>query len=139
MDNEHNLHWFEFAERDLKTAVYLLTMRPIPVETVCFLCQQSAEKFLKGYLIYNGILEPPKIHDLHTLRKMCLKFDNSFEMIVNQCELLTHFGVLPRYPDELEIDDETMKRAVRYAEEVKDFEPLVEVFGELKGILGVEG
>lgn len=46
--------WFEFAELDLKTAIYLLDMKPKPNEIICYHCQQSAEKFLKGYLVSEG-------------------------------------------------------------------------------------
>lgn len=40
--------WFEIAERDLASAEFLQEMRPIPVEIICYHCQQSAEKYLKG-------------------------------------------------------------------------------------------
>lgn len=51
MDNlSRAQEWQNFAEMDLSTAEYLQGMRPIPVEIICYHCQQAAEKILKGYL-----------------------------------------------------------------------------------------
>ena len=64
MELEYVAEWFEFADMDLASAEYLCGMRPQPLEIICYHCQQSAEKYLKGYLIYKGVMEPPKIHNL---------------------------------------------------------------------------
>lgn len=37
-----------FAKMDLDSAKYLLNMHPTPVEVICYHCQQSTEKYLKG-------------------------------------------------------------------------------------------
>ena len=37
--------WLEFAKMDLGAAEYLLTMHPLPVEIICYHCEQAAEKF----------------------------------------------------------------------------------------------
>jgi len=37
---------------DLNTAEYLKNMKPLPIEIICYHCQQSAEKYLKGYLVF---------------------------------------------------------------------------------------
>jgi HEPN domain-containing protein len=29
-------------------------MHPTPVEVICYHCQQSAEKYLKGYIVLHG-------------------------------------------------------------------------------------
>lgn len=34
--------WLEFAKMDLGAAEYLLTMHPLPVETICYHCEQAA-------------------------------------------------------------------------------------------------
>ncbi len=46
--------WIRFAEMDLGSAEYLLNMHPTPVEVICYHCQQSAEKYLKGYIVLHG-------------------------------------------------------------------------------------
>jgi HEPN domain-containing protein len=46
-------NWFDVADGDLRAAEYLLTMHyPRPDNIICNLCQQSAEKHIKGYLVY---------------------------------------------------------------------------------------
>ncbi|NJD01515.1 MAG: HEPN domain-containing protein [Ruminiclostridium sp.] len=55
--------WHDFANDDLVTAKYLLNLYPLKLEIICYHCQQSAEKILKGFLIDKDI-EPPRTHDL---------------------------------------------------------------------------
>jgi HEPN domain-containing protein len=55
--------WLFRAKDDLECAEYLLGKHPLPVEIICFHCQQSTEKILKGLLILQEI-QPPKTHDL---------------------------------------------------------------------------
>ena len=104
--------WYKYADRDLSVAEYLTTMHPKPVEVISFHCQQAAEKYLKGYLIYNGVEEPPKIHNLDTLCSMCVKFDNRFPQIIKACGVLTPYGVQPRYPNEIEVTENDMQKAL---------------------------
>ena len=42
--------WFDIAEKGLSSAKFLLDMHPIPLEIICYHCQQSSEKFFKGFL-----------------------------------------------------------------------------------------
>jgi len=43
--------WLARGEEELRSAEYLSTMHhPTPDETICYLCQQSAEKYLKGFI-----------------------------------------------------------------------------------------
>ena len=44
--------WTKIAERDLITAKQGLETKQIITDTVCFHCQQAAEKYLKAYLVY---------------------------------------------------------------------------------------
>lgn len=100
MDNlVHAQEWLRLAQMDLNSAEHLLTMHPIPIEIICYHCQQSAEKYLKGYLVFYGMI-PPKIHDLDELCKLCTKSNNKFEDIADFCSDLTAYGVQPRYPNE---------------------------------------
>ena len=64
MVDKNAYSWFQFGDMDLDTSELLLTMRPQHYEIICYHCQQSAEKYFKGFLIFNGIDAPPKIHDL---------------------------------------------------------------------------
>jgi HEPN domain-containing protein len=112
--------WQRLADMDLSTAEYLKNMNPLPIEIICYHCQQSAEKYLKGYLVFCG-MTPPRMHDLDELCKLCLKFSDSFKSIADQCSDLTAYGVQPRYPMELILEEEDMQQALDSAKMVKDF------------------
>jgi HEPN domain-containing protein len=45
------LEWLRFAKMDLSSAEFLLKHKPLPKEIICFHCQQTAEKGLKGVLV----------------------------------------------------------------------------------------
>jgi len=132
MDREFIAEWFHIADMDIATAEHLLTtMRPQPVEIICFLCQQSAEKNLKGYLTFIGTIEPPKTHDLSYLVTMCNKADERFEVIERACDTLTRYSVQPRYPKDTGITMAETLKALDYARQIRDFEPLAAVRKEV--------
>jgi HEPN domain-containing protein len=132
MDKSLILEWFIFADSDLTSAEHLISKRPQPWELICYLSEQSAEKFLKGYLVYKGIADPPKIHNLDTLCEMCGNFDSRFDEIKRQCSVLTRYGVQPRYPHEMFIEEHHMKQALEYARQIMTFEPLAVARQELE-------
>jgi HEPN domain-containing protein len=56
--------WVNKAENDLKTAVHTLEMEDdCFTDTVCFHAQQCVEKYLKAFLVLEGI-DFPKTHDI---------------------------------------------------------------------------
>jgi HEPN domain-containing protein len=101
MDKQTELRqWIEIAENDFAAARYMAeAMRPVPYEIVCFHCQQAAEKYLKWVLVLNDI-DPPKIHDLEELEKLCEGIVPQFETLYEKCAALTEYAVHSRYPDE---------------------------------------
>ena len=122
--DEYVTEWFICADMDFVSAEHLLTLHPQPLEIICFHCQQAAEKYLKGYLVSKGETEPPKTHDLVLLRMECLKSDKDFETISRACEVLTRYGVQPRYPNEMEITEKDMQKALEYVKQIRGFDPL---------------
>ena len=112
--------WLELAEMDLGAAKYLLGMRPVPVEIICYHCEQAAEKFLKGALTLFQI-EPPKTHDLLQLCKMCCEVDERFAQLVDACVELTPYGVQIRYPSNLELNETDMHIALRECGMIREF------------------
>ena len=53
--------WVEKAEGDYRAAVILNRIRKEPVpDGVCYHCQQSAEKYLKAFLIFCGVAPHPR-------------------------------------------------------------------------------
>lgn len=112
--------WFDFADNDLKSAKFLLRMQPTPLEIICYHCQQSAEKYLKGYIALNGG-KVIKTHDLTLLNKICMKHDKDFEKIEDDCIELVDYGVQVRYPFRIELEDCDMKKAIESAERIRKF------------------
>lgn len=112
--------WFKIAELDLSSAEFLQNMQPIPIEIICYHCQQSAEKYLKGYLALKGE-EIKRTHDLVLLIKECQKYDEDFEVIKEDGLMLTDYGVNVRYPFPMEINESDIKIAVKSAYKIKDF------------------
>jgi len=139
MDNKRIYEWFRFGDNDLIAANHLaLTLYPQPLEIICYHCQQTVEKYLKGYLIFHGVEEPPKTHNLMALCGMCSESNSLFDSIVAKCNALNAYGVQPRYPDEIYIDEGIMTKALEYANQIKDFSPLQAVRRELEQTLSVE-
>ena len=130
MEREYITEWFRYADMDMESAEYLQGKRPQPLEIICYHCQQSAEKNLKGYLLYQGI-EPPKTHDLVDLNDMCADIDKCFSALDKVCGALTRYGVQPRYPNELEIAETDMLIALEYARQIRDFKQLANVRQEI--------
>ena len=122
MDKQTELRqWIEIANSDLTTAQYLAkNMQPVSYEIVCFHCQQAAEKYLKWVLVLHDI-EPPKIHDLEELEKLCENITPQFETLFGKCAALTEYAVHTRYPDEKRLEKHDMDRALEYAQFIKDF------------------
>lgn len=112
--------WLEMAEMDLGAAEYLLGMRPVPVEIICYHCEQAAEKLLKGVLLQFD-MDPPKTHDLVQLCKLCCGMDARFEQLADACVELTPYGVQVRYPSNLELDETDMSSALRECRRIYDF------------------
>ena len=112
MSRDFASEWFLYADMDLTSAERNTTFYPVHMQLVCYLCQQSAEKYLKGFLVYNGVPEPPRIHNLEKLNALCALYDVRFDEIAEQCEFLTDYGVQPRYPYEMEITEKEMQADV---------------------------
>jgi HEPN domain-containing protein len=88
--------WFAKADTDFKSA-YLLAELPGPPETICFLAQQGAEKYLKGYLVWHGIAFR-KVHDMLEILNACRSVDKVFGQLEDDCRTLNPYAVEVRYP-----------------------------------------
>ena len=112
--------WFDIAEMDISSAKYLQNMHPTPIEIICYHCQQSSEKYLKGFLALNGH-EIIKTHDLVLLNKLCRKYDDDFVLLAEECLRLTDYGVIVRYPYPIDLNLADMKLAIQDTEKIKNF------------------
>ena len=122
MDKQTELRqWIKIADGDLAAAQYLaFNMQPVSHEIVCFHCQQAAEKYLNWVLVLHDI-DPPKIHDLEELEKLCENISPQFETLFEKCAVLTEFAVHTRYPDEKILEKSDMNRALEYAQFIREF------------------
>ncbi|MDR2615518.1 MAG: HEPN domain-containing protein [Oscillospiraceae bacterium] len=132
MDNYYALHWFEFADDDLDSAMILAKYGSHKASIICYHCQQAVEKYLKGYLISKGVGEPPHIHNLLTLKAMCEDYDSSFSEIMTQCNNLNPYGVRVKYPDEVIVDERAARQAIADARTVQAFEPVTTIRAALE-------
>lgn len=120
MDNiDAAKEWINIAQADFASANYLQNMQPIPIEIICYHCQQSAEKYLKGFLAKQGE-EIRKTHDLVLLNSKCQEFDNEFKKLEEECLMLTDFAVNVRYPYKLDINESDMRLALTFAKNIKE-------------------
>src|SRR3989339_262681 len=112
--------WQYKAENDIKTAQQLLESDEPVTDSVCFHAQQAVEKFLKMYLVYEGI-EPVKTHIISELLVLCIKKSDDFSSL-NDVNYLTEYAVSMRYPDDFYIPIvEEAEQALEDAIKVRDF------------------
>jgi len=131
MDSKERIlqQWLHRGEEELESAEYLsIKHHPTPDETICYLCQQSAEKYIKAF-IYSNDIEPDKTHDLKDLLEVCIQFNADFSKLTSNAYMLTGYAVLPRYPNELQITKEDMKNAIANAKAVQEF--VLNIFNKL--------
>ena len=113
--------WFEIATDDLEVATGCLEKYHPPKLTIaCYHAQQAAEKSLKGFLTYCDI-EPPHIHNLTELCKMCMEYDSSFSEILDLCDYVNPYSMITRYPKEVEITEGMAKLAAEQAQKIYNF------------------
>jgi HEPN domain-containing protein len=90
--------WVAKAEADYRMALVASRQRKVPVpEGVCYHAQQCVEKFLKAFLIAQGV-PPPRTHDLEQLNDLCTQLDGTFALLAGDLGKLTPYAVELRYP-----------------------------------------
>jgi HEPN domain-containing protein len=95
--SENVRRWIDKAKSDLLNADNNLASQKVPYDTVCFHCQQAAEKLLKGVLVSHGC-EYPITHNLFVVLEKVLEFDPSAESLRETLALLNPYSVEVRYP-----------------------------------------
>jgi len=94
---EHARLWVNKARSDLLNADNNLVAQQVPYDTVCFHCQQAAEKLLKGFLVAHSC-EYPITHNLLAVLEKVLECDSSAESLREILALLNPYSVEVRYP-----------------------------------------
>jgi len=121
--NELVNSWIKKAESDLKNIEnnFKFIDEDIPIDTVCFHCQQVVEKYLKAFLTYKE-LQFPYSHNLGSLVHIAESVDKSFSEIKEKAEILSPFAVEIRYPDTAELPTiSDCKDFYQIAIEIKQF------------------
>ena len=101
--------WYVKARQDIATVRHMQTYHPIPIEIVCYHCQQAGEKILKGMLT-NKEIKVPYTHQLDIL--LNLLDDRRMDGIQDACDILTQFATTTRYPSPIELNIDHMDMAV---------------------------
>jgi HEPN domain-containing protein len=115
---EYAKRWIDKAKSDLLDADNNLAADKVPFDTVCFHCQQAAEKLLKAFLVAHGS-EYPLTHNLFVILEKVLEFDPMAEFLREILALLNPYSVEIRYPgDELTLTIDNAKEARQASQEV---------------------
>ena len=129
---EFSREWLNRAEDNLSSAGFLLNKWPVPMEIICFLCQQCAEMSLKGVLAEYDI-EPPKTHNLERLCEMCSNLDGRFAEWNEICKRLAPYASSSRYPNGPEVTKEKMNYALEKSRQIFNFVQSVLEEGAIEG------
>jgi HEPN domain-containing protein len=110
--------WVEKAEADFQFAKRNVVGRAAFHDQRCFLCQQSAEKYLKALLEELG--QPvPRTHVLRDLLALLLPHYPTLRSFTRGVKFLTRFAVGVRYPGDKATKRQTAS-AIRWAGLVRD-------------------
>ena len=113
--------WLSFSKEDLDTAKVLLSGEYLYNRSICYHCQQAAEKDLKAYVIY---LDLPlnKTHNLIKLVDQIRELDTEIIGLQNDVAILTEYIVTARYSDDSEpITDEESKLAFEVTKRINNY------------------
>jgi HEPN domain-containing protein len=120
-DKDFIADWLRHAESDLITAQHMFEdVYPKQTKISAWHSQQCAEKALKSFLITHDI-DPPRIHDLIKLVKLCQSIDAGFSEIQQDCQKLNPYGSEVRYPNELTADEAIVQALIGRAQKIYDF------------------
>ena len=117
------VEWIQIPDDDIYSAQILSEALHKPFEIICYHCAQATEKYLKGYLAYNGIIAP-KTHNLLVLHELCIEKDSTFESIRIECSLLNRFTNEIRYPHRIEVNEDDIKYSLGAVEKIKNIGPM---------------
>ena len=114
--------WLAKAEDDFRFAKIVLAEEKEYYDQICFHFQQSAEKYLKAFIIANN-LGFEKTHDLPLLLQRCIRKDAAFNALQNSCGYLSAFYIQSRYPMDWPVATTKDKalRALEAALNIRDF------------------
>ena len=131
MDQENEYKaWLEYSRLDYECAVYLneAPMHPRPLNIICYHCQQAAEKAAKALVVYYG--SPGGMAKKHSVEfqfnqiKKILKQDKGIDVpeeIITKSAEISMYASEPRYPNELVVEEQDVKRALQDSKMIMDW------------------
>lgn len=112
--------WIQKGEDDYDAAQTLLRQRRRPMPAmVCYHCQQSAEKYLKAFLLQHNV-HFERTHELGELNDLCVEVDGTFQFISDWLKLLDPYATETRYPGRV-IEIAEAREAVATAKHIRKF------------------
>lgn len=92
--------WVMKARRDLLSPKKLARGKESYLDTAIYHCQQTAEKVVKGWLVYHD-LSFEKTHDLRLLVTMASEVEPKFTSWFEVAEQVSPYATAYRYPGEI--------------------------------------
>ena len=113
--------WIAKAENDFQFARTIFAEEKEYYDQICFHFQQSAEKYLKAFIIAHS-LGFEKTHDLPLLLQRCRGKDSAFDALKSSCDYLNAFYIHARYPMDwpMETTRDKAQRALLAAEQIRN-------------------
>jgi len=117
---EFTRKWVRKAEDDFQVACNLSEGDGVHFYAATFHAQQSAEKYLKAFLVWHQI-EFTKTHDIKVLLDLAGRMDSTLPDALKDAVMLTPYGVEYRYPgDYPEVQHADVQQAVECARRVRE-------------------
>ncbi len=109
--------WVAKAESDWASVEILSANEHCPKESVCFHCQQYAEKLLKALLTLRSV-EAPRTHDLKRLIQLAAPHAADLSALADRSDRLSEHAIRSRYPGNWrDIDDSEMREMIDLSRE----------------------
>jgi HEPN domain-containing protein len=118
--------WFEIADDDLDSAIYLTGKYKKPTEIICYHCTQATEKYLKAFLAYNNVAIE-KTHNIKKLINKCSSIDRNFQTILRECIYINDFTNQIHYQSRGQINETDMDLCIKYTKKIRDFQALIDI------------
>jgi HEPN domain-containing protein len=113
--------WIQYAKEDYDGAVNTSkAQNPYSPRHVCYLCQQSAEKIFKAYMIAKEGSRV-KEHDLEKLLRRCERHSADFNGLTVACSALDTYITKTRYPSGMKLTESDMGHALKVASRILEF------------------
>jgi HEPN domain-containing protein len=112
---------FEIGSNEYAAAKHLYdTMKPLPIEIICYLCQQATEKSIKAVLFYlnKDVFET---HSIIKLLEIVNSDENRIHLNKRDAAMLTRFATRTRYAERrIDVTVEDAEFALKQAKHTLD-------------------